>query len=95
MLVVKVLLNSVVSTNAKAMAIDLVDFYLGTPLTRPEWLRIPIKFIPADVIVSHNLEDYIVNGSILFCVLKGMYGLPQAGKLAQERCCSHGFLWLR
>ena len=76
-------------TNAKAMTIDLVDFYLGTPLTRPEWLRIPIKFIPADVIMLHSLEDYIVNGSILFCVLKGMYGLPQAGKLAQERLVAH------
>ena len=87
--VVKILLNSVVSTNANWMTIDIVDYYLGTPLPRPEYLRIPIKFIPDWVIAKYSFEPFIATGSILFEVNKGMYGLPQAGKLAQERLCAH------
>jgi hypothetical protein len=39
--------NSVISTpNAKYMTGDLKDFYLGTPMQRYEYLRIPVKAIP-------------------------------------------------
>ena len=87
--VVKILLNSVVSTDAKWMTLDIEDYYLGTPLPRHEWLRIHVKFIPSDTIAMYELEQYIINEHILFCVTKGMYGLPQAGKLAQDRLCAH------
>ena len=33
--VVKILLNSVISTNANWLTLDIVDYYLGTPLPRP------------------------------------------------------------
>ena len=37
---VKLLLNSVISTDtARFMAIDIKDFYLNTPMERPEFLR--------------------------------------------------------
>ena len=55
--IVKVLLNSVVSDNAKWMTIDIVDFYLNTPLERPEYLRINLKFIPKDVIIKYQLKN--------------------------------------
>ena len=87
--VVKILLNSVVSTDAKWLTLDIEDYNLGTPLPRDEWLRIPVKFIPAWVLAKYKLERYIFGGSILFCVTKGMYGLPQAGKFAQDRLCTH------
>ena len=46
--VVKVLLNSALSDDAELMTLDIKDYYLGTPLERPEYLRIDIKFIPDD-----------------------------------------------
>ena len=99
--VVKLLLNSVVSTGAHWMTIDIVDYYLGTPLPRPEYLRIPIKFIPDWVIAKYGFEEFIVAGSILFEVNKGMYGLPQAGAEAcpsSSQLCrwsSSGHQWTR
>ena len=87
--VVKIVLNSVVSDDAHWMTIDIVDYYLNTPLERPEYLRINVKFIPNDVIIKYNLRKYINNKSILFEVNKGMYGLPQAGILAQQRLTKH------
>ena len=45
--VVKCLLNSTISTpGAKFMTADIKNFYLGTPMERPEYMRIPVKYIP-------------------------------------------------
>ena len=87
--VVKLLIHSVVSENAKWMTIDIKDYYLGTPLLRPEYVRIPIRLIPDSIVSKHHLSPFIANGSVLFQVSKGMYGLPQAGLLAQERLVKH------
>eukprot|EP00804_Cyclotella_cryptica_P002892 CCRYP_009398-RA/>CCRYP_009398-RA protein AED:0.47 eAED:0.47 QI:0/-1/0/1/-1/1/1/0/79 len=39
MITVKILLNSIISTvNAKFMTIDIKDFYLNTPMERPEYM---------------------------------------------------------
>ena len=55
MLLVKILLNSVISTpNAKFMTIDISDFYLITPLTRWEYVKLNLRDIP-DEIISESL----------------------------------------
>jgi hypothetical protein len=88
--VVKLLLNSVLNTaGAKWMTADITDFYLNTPLERKEYLRIQAKFLPAEVMKEFGFDKYMVNGSVLFEVNKGMYGLPQAGLLAQKRLIAH------
>ena len=84
MLVVKLLLQSAISENMKVLTMDAKDYYLNTPLTRPEYLRIPLKFIADCVLDKHNLRPLIANFSVLFAVHRGMYGLPQAGFLAQS-----------
>ena len=51
LLTIKLLLNSVISTpNARFMTIDIKDFYLTTPLERPEYLRMKLSYFPDDVI---------------------------------------------
>ena len=35
------------------------------------------------------LDKYLVHGAVLFEVKKCMYGLPQAGLLAQKRLVAH------
>jgi hypothetical protein len=89
MTLIKMLLQSVISENVKWCTLDIKDFYLDTPLHRPEYLRIMLKFIPPDVIESFSLQKFIVDDSILFEVNKGMYGLPQAGLLAQQQLIMH------
>jgi hypothetical protein len=71
------------------MTIDIKDYYLNTPLLRPEYVRIPLRFIPPTTITLHSLTPYITNSSILFEINKGMYGLPQSGLLAQQRLFKH------
>ena len=50
MTLVKLLINSVVSTpNAKFMTMDMKDFYLGTLMKGPEFVRVPVHMIPEEI----------------------------------------------
>eukprot|EP00978_Attheya_sp_CCMP212_P028927 scaffold101117_cov42-Attheya_sp.AAC.1 len=49
-----------------------------------EYIRIPEEMIPEEFIRAYNLTPLIRNGFIYAEVRKGMYGLPQAGKIAQD-----------
>jgi hypothetical protein len=79
--------------------LDIKDFYLMTSLPRPEYLRVPLKFLSEAILDKHNHGPFIHhNNSILFEVTKSMYGLlPHASKIAQdvlveERLASHDYL---
>ncbi|GAX19836.1 hypothetical protein FisN_11Lu298 [Fistulifera solaris] len=87
---VKILINSVLSTpNARAMSMDLKDFYLTANLDEYEYIRVPVHLIPDVIIDLYQLQDKIHNGFLYVEVCKGMYGLPQAGKLAHDRLKNH------
>ena len=81
----KLIWNSVISTpGAKYMCLDVKNFFLGTPLDRPEYIRFAMDMIPQEIILKYNLLDMAVNGAVYAEILKGMYGLPQAGILANK-----------
>jgi len=89
---VKCLLNKVVSTaGAKFMTLDIKDFYLGTDLRRKQYMRIHRRMIPKATMSEFGIYDptYWRNDYILVEISKGIYGLPEAGKLAQERLYKH------
>eukprot|EP00804_Cyclotella_cryptica_P010817 CCRYP_008749-RA/>CCRYP_008749-RA protein AED:0.21 eAED:0.21 QI:0/0/0/1/1/1/3/0/823 len=51
MLAAKILFNSVISTAAACfMTMDISNFYLNTPLQRPEYIRMKITDIPEEII---------------------------------------------
>jgi hypothetical protein len=85
--VVKILFNSVISTkNAKFVSIDIKDFYLNEAnvLDRPEYIKLKVKDVPQEIIKKYKLQEYIHDECILMQILTGMYGLAQAGRIAQE-----------
>ena len=47
-------------------------------------MRLPVKIIPAEIMQHYKLEDITEGGWVYMRIEKGMYGLPQAGKLANE-----------
>jgi hypothetical protein len=86
----KILFNSVLSTPAaKFMCIDIKDFYLGTPMARYEYMRIPVPNIPPTIMAHYQLAPLIHSNSVTVEIRKGMYGLPQAGILAHDRLVEH------
>ena len=81
----KILLNSVVSTpNAKFMCIDIKNFYLGTPLVRYEYMKMPITLFPEHTIRQYDLKKHAKDGYVYVEMRKAIYGLPQAGILANQ-----------
>jgi hypothetical protein len=49
-----------------------------------EYMRIPTKLIPHEIIEQYNLLPLVSDGHVYIEVQKGMYGLPQAGILAKQ-----------
>jgi hypothetical protein len=69
----KCLWNSTISTaGAKYMCLDVKNFYLGTPMDTFEYMRIPIKLIPHEIIDQYNLLSLVSDGHIYIKVQKGM-----------------------
>lgn len=81
----KILANSVISDahrGAKFMTLDLKDHFLASPMDDPEYMRIPVRYIPDDIMQRYKLHEKVHNGYVYVKIKKGMYGLKQAALLA-------------
>ena len=97
MLVEKNLFNSVFSRkNKHFMTMDIANSYLMTLLSCPEYIHVSIKDIPDEIICEYNLQSIVTeDGMIYIEANRGMYGLPQAGllanKLLEKQLNKHGY----
>jgi hypothetical protein len=81
----KILVNSTLSTkDAAMMMMDIKNYYLGTPLPQFEYMKMPLSRFPEEIVQKYNLNALAVNGWVYIEILKGMYGLKQAGLLANQ-----------
>jgi hypothetical protein len=79
------------------MSLDIKKIYLNTPMLRYKYVCIRINNVPKEIIKQYNLHEKIDSeGYVYIEVRNGMYGLPQAGILAQkllkERLNKHGYM---
>ena len=82
----KILVNSTLSTpGAKWLGLDVKNYYLGTPMDNYEYMFIPINQIPQEIIDHYNLHNIVHKGKVYMEIRRGMYGLPQAGILAETQ----------
>ena len=57
---IKLLLNSKISTpNALFLSCDISNFYLNTHLHEPEYMQLPLKYLPQEIITHYNLLPLI------------------------------------
>ena len=92
---VKLVINIVLSRKgAKYVTFDISNFYLQTPLDRPEYVHIKLSDIPQKFIDEYDLLEYVRDGWVYFEINRGVYGLPQSGilanKILEERLSKHG-----
>jgi hypothetical protein len=81
----KILINSVISIlGAKFLVIDIQNFYLNAPLGRFEYMVINLSSLPQEKIDKYDLKELAQDGKVYIKIQKGMYGLPQAGILANK-----------
>ena len=94
--VIKLLWNSTLSTlGEKYFTLDISNFYLGTPMERPEYMNVPLKIMPSEIVDKYNPKELEVDCWVYINIVKGVYGLPQARKIAnallQKRLTKHGY----
>jgi hypothetical protein len=79
----KILINNTLSTeDAAMMMMDITNYYLGTPLPRYEYMKMLLSRFPEEIIQKYSLNALAVDGWVYIEIRKGMYGLKQAGLLA-------------
>jgi hypothetical protein len=82
----KILINSTLSTeDAAMMMMDIKNYYLSTPLPRFEYMKMLLSRFSEEIIQKYNLNDLAVGGRVYIEIRKGMYGLKQAGLLANQQ----------
>ena len=52
-------------------------------------MKLRLDIIPDEIIEQYNLLDIAEDGWVYCEIKKGMYGLPHAGKIANERLMHH------
>jgi hypothetical protein len=59
----KILINSPLSTqDATMMAMDIKNYYLGTPLPRFEYMKMLLSCFPEEIVQKYNLNALAVDG---------------------------------
>jgi hypothetical protein len=92
----KLVINSTISTpGARYRCGDIKNFYLCTPMSQYKYIRLAITIIPQEVIDKYNLLPLVHKGFVYMEIRCGMYGLSQAGIIANQlltkRLESHGY----
>lgn len=78
--------NSVISTdNARYMCLDLSLFYLSAALEYYEYMKIPLALFPAWIVEQYNLLQHAKDGMVHIEMRRAVWGLPQAGILANKK----------
>jgi hypothetical protein len=96
MVAAKIIWNSAISTpGAKFGGANIKNMYLETFLDRYKYMCMPLKLFPDDIIAHYSFHKKALNSHIYMEICQGMYGLPQAGilanKLLQQCLGRHGY----
>ena len=87
----KFLFNSVISTpGAKCLVADVKNFYMNNDLPEPEYMKFHLHIIPQEIIDEYALHDLVdEDGWVYPKIVKVMYGLKQAGIIANMELTKH------
>ncbi len=78
--------NSVISTpGAQYMCLDIKKFYLTAKLDYYEYMRKPLDLFPVWIQQQYNLVAMAYEGYVHLEMRRAVWGLPQAGILANKR----------
>jgi hypothetical protein len=78
--------NRVISIEGvRHICLDVGEFYLQTPSQKYEYMKIPVALFLSWTGNQYNLNKNAHNGFVYWGICKAIYGLPNAGRLANER----------
>ena len=77
------------------MCLDIKNFYLTAPLDCYEYMKMPIASFPQWIIEQYNLNTHVYRGFVYLEMRHTVWGLPQAGilanKLLRRHLLPHGY----
>jgi hypothetical protein len=77
------------------MCLDIKNFYLTAALDYFEYMRMPLELFPTWVREQYKLEQHAYKGFVHLRMERAVWGLPQAGilanKLLRKRLAPHGY----
>ncbi len=77
--------NRVISTkDACYMCLDIKIFHLTAALEYYEYVKIPLTLFPVWIVEQYNLNKHAVHGFVHLEMRRAVWGLPQAGILANK-----------
>ena len=77
--------NSVISTKiVRYMCLDIKNFYLTAKLEHFEYMKMPLSLLPLWIVKQYNLKELVVGGWVFVEMKRTVWGLPQAGILANK-----------
>jgi hypothetical protein len=97
LLTIKLLINSMISTpGARFFTMEIKNSTKCTPMTRYEYMQLKLSNVPEDIITHYHLHDIATLDGNVYCKIhQSIYGLKQAGIIAQElltkRLKKHGY----
>ncbi len=86
----KLMWSSILSTvDAKYMCLDSKNFYLTVLLDRFEYMKMSILLFPDWIVQQYVLHKHVHNNFIYIEMRRAVWGLLQAGILANKLLCKH------
>lgn len=87
------LVNSTISDakyGTRFFTVNIVNYFLASPMKRSEYMKVRSKYLPKDVIELYNLKKLITeDGYVYIRKDKGIYGLKNAVILAYDNFKAH------
>ena len=71
------------------MTLDIKYFYYGTAMARYDYMKLALACIPDEIIDQYNLRALSSDDWVYLEIQKGMPGLKQASRIANDRLESH------
>jgi hypothetical protein len=66
------------------MCLDIKNFYLSAPLNQYKYMKMTLALFLEWIIMQYNLDKLALNGFVYLEMHHTVWGLPQAGILANK-----------
>jgi hypothetical protein len=77
------------------MCLDIKNFHLTAALYCYKYMKMPLTLFPEWIVKQYNLKAHALNGFVYLEMRRAVWGLPQAGILANKLLCKrllpHGY----
>ena len=71
------------------MCADIANFHLNNCMDIYEYMKLPLEFLPEEIIQQYNFRNLPYKVFVYMDIQKGVYGLTQAGRVANDKLKLH------